>query len=155
MKKYLNKYTITALVMLVLIIAFGLKGYGDRAYLTACLQNESLEMYIISEASGEILTNKSDDEQNDRLSSAEEKQLMAYLQTFKFGTAFSKEQSADSKNNWYGIYLYNESQEMIYFAVYDYERSNTVQCRKFTRHIKFNPEFISYLDGLFSQEQLY
>ena len=156
MKKHVNRYTLMALVVLLVIIAyFGINSYTDRVYLAAYLSNENLEMYIINEDSGEILTNKMDDEQNNHLTSAEEKQIMAYLQAFKFGKAYRKEQGTDDENNWYGIYLHSDSQEMIYFAVYDYERSHSVQCSKFTRNIKFNPEFISYLDCLFSQKQLH
>ena len=155
MKKYLNKYTVAVLVIVILIAGFKINIFLDKVYLTQCMTDETFTMYIINEANGEILTNKEDDEQNRHLTLAEEEQIMTYLRGFEFGKAYSKGQNTAKANNWYGIYLYNESQEMIYFAVYDYERSNTVQCRKFTRHIKFNPEFISYLDGLFSQEQLY
>ena len=150
MKKYLNKYTVAVLVIVILIAGFNINIFLDKVYLTQCMTDETFTMYIINEANGEILTNKEDDEQNRHLTLAEEEQIMTYLRGFEFGKAYSKGQNTAKANNWYGIYLHGTAQEMIYFAVYNYERSNNVQCSKFVRNVEFEAGFVNYLDSLFS-----
>ena len=132
MKKYLNKYTITVLVVLAIIIGIQINIYTDRAYLTECLNNESLEMYIINETTGETLTDNEINQQHTLLTSEEKRKIMEYLRDFEFGNADNKGQSNNSRNRWYGILLSSEAQGMIYFAIYNYERNDYVECQKCT-----------------------
>lgn len=156
MKKYLNKYTVIVLVILVIIIGIRINIHTDRAYLAECLKTRAFDMYIINENTGEMLTNNADDRQYRHLTAEEEKQIIEYLKALEVGNAYSSRQRAGfslTENRWYSIFLHIESQGTFYFSICDYERNNYVECNKFVRKLEFDQEFMNYLDSLFVSER--
>ena len=56
MKKYLKKYTITALVVLLVLLGIRINIYTDRAYLAECLDNESFKISVRNENTIAMIT---------------------------------------------------------------------------------------------------
>ena len=153
MKKYLNKYTITALVVLLILLGIRINIYTDRAYLAECLNNEFFKISVRNENTDERLFNYESNLSGEYLTAEAEERIIEYLKALEVGNAYSERQRAGFSLNdtkWYTIRLYSEAQGRFYFSISDYDRNNYVDCDKFVRKLEFDPEFLSYLDSLFS-----
>ena len=156
MKKYLNKYTITALVVLLVLLGIRINIYTDRAYLAECLYNESFKISVRNENTDERLFNYESNLSGEYLTAEAETQIMEYLKTLEAGNAYSQRQRdvySINDTQSYRITLYSENEGWFDFWISTYERNNYVECSKFVRKLDFNLEFMNYLDSLFVSER--